>query len=159
MKQQNGWGASWKMALAARMKEPFICGLMLKQLCNCLGAGLFTKEGQQIDAILGAGAAIGEMLLQSHKGYIELLPALPADWQKGSFKGLRARGGFCVSAWWSRGKLTEVVIESLNGKICRVKMEKEGQKILCADECVCGQWKQEILEFGTQSGKKYRIQF
>lgn len=159
MKQQNGWGASWKMALAARMKEPFICGLMLKQLCNCLGAGLFTKEGQQIDAILGAGAAIGEMLLQSHKGYIELLPALPADWQKGSFKGLRARGGFCVSAWWSRGKLTEVVIESLNGKICRVKMEKEGQKILCADECVCGEWKQEILEFGTQSGKKYRIQF
>lgn len=142
MKQQNGWGASWKMALAARMKEPFICGLMIKQLCGYLGAGLFTKEGQQIDAILGAGAAISEMLLQSHRGYIELLPALPVDWPEGHFEGLRARGGFFVSAWWSRGTLTKLSIHSQNGGMCKIKMKRD-----------------EILTLETQPETNYWIKF
>ena len=159
MKQQNGWGASWKMALAARMKEPFICGLMIKQLCGCLGAGLLTKEGQQIDAILGAGAAIGEMLLQSHRGYIELLPALLVDWQEGHFNGLRARGGFWVSARWSQGKLTQLLIHSQNGGICRIKVGKEVKAIFRDSKQEYGQYSQGILSFQTQAKQDYWIQF
>ena len=62
--------------------------------------------GFQIDANLGAPALLAEMLVQSHTGRIELLPALPARWRCGSFRGLRVLGGHAVDAEWSGGELT-----------------------------------------------------
>ena len=60
------------------------------------------------------------MLLQSHTGVIELLPALPRAWSAGSVRGLRARGGFTVDVEWSGGKLNRAVLVADADGPCRV---------------------------------------
>lgn len=79
----------------------------------------------QIDGNMGHAAAIAEMLLQSQTGEIELLPALPKAWPKGSFKGLRGRGGFTVDATWDHGKVTSYRIRSQEPRSVTVRVNGE----------------------------------
>ncbi len=67
-------------------------------------------------------AGFGEMLLQSHTGTINLLPALPAAWKEGQVLGMRARGGYEVDIAWSAGILKTTTIRSLAGDTPRVEV-------------------------------------
>ena len=70
----------------------------------------------QIDGNFGGAAGIGEMLVQSHTKYIDILPALPLALTNGQIKGICARGGFVINMNWSDGKLKQLTVTSKAGQ-------------------------------------------
>ncbi|NRF39874.1 glycosyl hydrolase family 95 catalytic domain-containing protein [Pedobacter foliorum] len=87
----------------------------------------------QIDGNFGATAGIAEMLIQSHDGFIDLLPAVPDAWKDyGSVKGLRARGNFTVDMDWKDGKITNYRIKSSSPKKVKVKVNGKINEVMAA---------------------------
>ena len=116
----RGWPGAWRICLEARFGNALECGHIIKSMGTDFGCGMLTSHHQQIDAIFGLGAGIAEMLMSSGKGQITLLPAITADWRDGSFRGMKARGGYTVDAEWQNSHLINGTIHASADGECRI---------------------------------------
>ena len=137
----TGWSMGWKLNQWARLQDG---NHAYKLFGNLLKNGTLdnlwdTHPPFQIDGNFGGTAGVTELLLQSHMGFIQLLPALPDAWAEGSVEGLLARGNFEVDLRWANGQLQEAIITSNAGQPCQVR------------------YGDQTLSFKTKKGQSYTI--
>lgn len=121
------WAFAWRMSLWARLAQGDKAHFMYENLITySVLPNLFCNHPPfQMDGNFGCVAGICEMLLQSHTGEIELLPALPKAWPAGNVTGLRARGGFTVDIEWKDGKVTNYRIAAKERGAVNVRVNGE----------------------------------
>ncbi|MBQ8862325.1 MAG: glycoside hydrolase family 95 protein [Clostridia bacterium] len=133
----TGWSTAHKLNAWARTKNGGRAHDLLHiLLAECTMPNLWDSHPPfQIDGNFGGTAGIAEMLLQSHEGYVHVLPALPDCWREGSFTGLCARGGFTVCAKWQGGKATSIAVTaSVGGKLKMLVGERFIEKEMAGGE-------------------------
>jgi alpha-L-fucosidase 2 len=149
----TGWSLAWKINFWARLLDGDHAYELIKMQFRPVNADDSKNHGGggsypnlfdahppfQIDGNFGAPAGIIEMLIQSHQSTIDLLPALPSALPEGQISGVCARGGFELAFSWEEGILQEVEVLSRAGESCRLR------------------YGEHQTEFGTEKGKRYRL--
>jgi len=155
-----GFSRAWKMSLWARLNDgnrahKIFQGYIKDQCYPQLFAKCFTPL--QVDGSLGVTAGVAEMLIQSHEGTIELLPALPDEWPDGSLNGVCARGAFELKFNWKNKILTEVEVLSKAGQFCRIQagtlnnVTNKGRKVKIT------KYPDGSIGFATKPGNTYKL--
>lgn len=139
----TGWSMGWKLNQWARLHDGNHAYTLYQNLLkNGTNDNLWDSHPPfQIDGNFGGTAGVAEMLMQSHMGFIHLLPALPDAWKDGCIKGLKARGNFTVDIYWQQGRLSKVVIHSGSGTTCLLRYQNNQ------------------LNLPTKKGKTYTVSY
>lgn len=146
--EATGWSLAWKTSLWARLHRPD----KVQDLLQLFLRPAETEDGErsglypnlfsahppfQIDGNIGIVAAIAECLVQSHRGEIELLPALAPILGSGSVRGLRARPGVEVGMSWKAGALTALSLRAVGPGavgVHRVRCGEQSVDVELSDE-------------------------
>ena len=157
--ESTGWARAYKLNLWARVKDGSRAYSILQGLLKgCTFDNLFDFHPPfQLDGNFGGSAGIAEMLIQSHEGYINLLPAVSPYWIDGSFTGLCARNGFVVDLVWKNYAPVSVSIKSNIGAKCRIKINCAA--VICDGKVVESANYDGITVFHTEAGKTYSLEF
>jgi alpha-L-fucosidase 2 len=149
----TGWSLAWKINFWARLLDGNHAYELIKLLFRPVSSQNTAYQGGggsylnlfdahppfQIDGNFGAAAGVVELLIQSHQGYVELLPALPDALSNGKISGVCARGGFELAFGWKDGVLQQVDVLSKAGKKCKLK------------------YGDNSIEFDTKKNKTYHL--
>lgn len=157
----TGFSRTWKMALWARLDDgnrsnKIYKGYLKEQSCISLFA--LCGKALQVDGSFGVTAAVTEMLMQSHDGFIQLLPALPDEWNDGEFKGVCARGAFELDYSWKNKKVTNISILSKAGNVCRIQVDASLKITSNGKPVKYKKLSNGIVEFNTAKGAVYTVE-
>ena len=134
--RSTGWSMGWKINFHARLYDGEHAYKLISDLLRpCMQKSVNMSNGGgtypnlfcahppfQIDGNFGGSAGIAEMLIQSHSGFIDLLPAIPTAWKTGSFEGLCVQGGGEVSVSWADGKIQTTTLKAKTDNTFHIKL-------------------------------------
>jgi alpha-L-fucosidase 2 len=160
---RRSWTWPWRCALWARLGKPD-CHRMIDGYIahNLLPNLIATHPPPQLDGSFGMTAGICEMLLQSHAGEIQLLPGVDFEfWPNGSFRGLRARGGFELSLRWEAGVPVDGEVLSEAGLPVELRSARPLSRVMDSSGAALAlaSTPQGSVRFETREGERYTLAF
>ncbi len=157
-KSFGGWQSVWISMMWLRLGEAEQAYRHHQyQLKYGLSPNFFGSAYQQ-DGTFGSSAVVAEMLLQSHTGVLNILPALPKAWQRhGTVMGLRGRGGFEIDIAWKENKLITAKIISNNGGVCKLIVKNSIKIFSNGKEIMVTKKNKGEVNFATRKGEVYKI--
>jgi alpha-L-fucosidase 2 len=159
----TGWSRAWIIAFWARLADSEQAHEnLLALLRNSTLTNLFDNHPPfQIDGNFGATAAMAEMLVQSHAGEIELLPALPRAWPQGQATGFKVRGGLELGLAWSGGKPISATLKPTVGGIFSLRYPAGSRivSVTSGDRTTTPAADGSTVRLNLQAGQLYTITF
>ena len=162
--EEGSWGRNLLTLYQARLGDGEAAYASLRTLYRAegdgslmMGTNLAPRNAYEMDYNTGATAGIVEMLLQSHRGYLHLLPALPQAWQAGQVRGLCARGGFVVDMEWKDNSVAALRVLAQCGGICKVRsanrltVRHNGEPVTTSEPAA------GVIQFSTTAGETYEL--